>query len=203
MKRKKKKKRTSKLWMPMKILMKRIIIMDGAPPGKGIGTERGTAIDITETETMIGTGTMGEDVKEIEIGIENAIEIEIEIEIGKGTETAIGQEMRKIMVEKGSEKGTGKVESGREETETVDGVGAVQGAGVEIAETETVKMVITARGVLVAAQVLEGGPKRMVVPGKSPRRRKKRRRKRAMEPITQIQRLLRLTGFVLRLGWHL
>lgn len=92
--------------------------------------------------------TMEEDAKEIEIGIENVIEIEKEI--GTEIETAIVLEMRKIMVERGSEKGIGMVESGREETETVDGVGVVQGAGVEIAENETVKMVITVRGVLVA-----------------------------------------------------
>lgn len=148
-------------------------------------------------------GTMEEVVKEIEIGIENVTEIGIEKEIGTGIETAIVQEMKKIMVERESERGIGMAESGREEIETVDGVGAVQGAGVEIGENETVKMVITVKGVLVAVQALGGGLRRMVVPGRSPGRRRKRKRKRVTELITQIQRLQRLTDFVLHLDWLL
>lgn len=153
---------------------------------------------LTGIETMIGT--MEEDVKEIEIGIENVTEIGTEKEIGTGIETAIVQEMKKIMGERGSERGIGMAESGREETETVDDVGVVQGVGVEIGENETVKMVITVKGVLVAVQALGGGLRKMVVPGRSSLgRRRKRKRKRVMELITLIQRLQRLTDFVLHL----
>lgn len=157
---------------------------------------------MTGIETMIGT--MEEDVKEIEIGIENVTEIGTEKEIGTGIETAIVQEMKKIMGERGSERGIGMAESGREETETVDDVGVVQGVGVEIGENETVKMVITVKGVLVAVQALGGGLRKMVVPGRSSLgRRRKRKRKRVMELITLIQRLQRLTDFVLHLDWLL
>lgn len=126
-------------------------------------------------------------------------------EIGKGRVRGIDidQEMTRIMNEIGIEKGIGKLESEREETETetgkeidteteiVEGVGVVQGVGVGTAVKEIMKMVTIAKSV---AEVLVpgGGLRRMPVIKKNQRRRRKRKR-RLMAQITLILKLLKPT----------
>ena len=112
---------------------------------------------------MIETET--EAVKEIEIGIETvtASEMTTTTEI----ETVIG--------------------IGNVGTETVAGIGAVQGAG--IGEKETVKTESTVEDVAVVAAVLEG-VRRMMARGRSLSRERKRKRRRAtgMVQILMIRR---------------
>lgn len=155
---------------------------------------------VTETITVIATMVviMGEDVKGNEIVTE--IVTGREIEIVTGTETVTGGMKSMDGIE--TEKGRGTGENVRGETETVDGVGAVQGVGVEIVEKETVKMENTARGVIEGVPVQGGAMRKMVMSKKNQRRRRKRRRRRAMGLTIQIQRLPRLTGSVLLLVWH-
>ena len=144
------------------------------------------------TEIMIGT--MVGDAKEIETGIETVIETGTE----KGTEIAIALEMIRIMVGIEKEIGKEKVGIGIGETEIVGGAGVAQeaGAAAGIDGIATVKMGTTGGSMPAAVLALVEGMKRM---SRSTRRRRKRRRRRAMEPITLILRLRKLTGFELLL----
>lgn len=146
--RKKRKTRRNSLWKLMnRMVVKMIIIVEGALPGNGIGTGTmtGNMKGITGTKIMIEIGimigTMGEGGKDTEI------EIVKETETGIGIETVTACEMM-ITIATGIGTGRGMVGKGSAETETVAGTGAAQGA--EIDGTETVKMESTAGGVVVA-----------------------------------------------------
>lgn len=114
-------------------------------------------------KTGIMIGTMVEGVKETGNGKGTEIEREIDIIL----------EMKKTMVERGIVKEKGKAESAIGETVIVGNEEVAQGAGVGIAENETVKMETTAGGVLVPVSVLVGSL-RMAISRMNPKRKRKK-----------------------------
>jgi hypothetical protein len=135
------------------------------------------------------------DVGEKEIGIERGTET------GIGIETVTAWEMKRNMVVIGSEKGSGKVGSGRGETGTVAGGGVTQGAEVGVGIARIMKVGSIGRDMHAAAPVPEDGMDLRIL-GKSQRRRKWERRRRMTGQTTQTLRLLQLTSFGHPLGWN-